>query len=479
MILGRQICGDWERASRVEWLATNGLGGFASGTVAGANTRRYHGFLIASLKPPVERTLLVAKIELCVRYLEVETDLSANEFAGGAISGQGFVHVESFAVEDGIPTWRYAVADALLEQKIFMAPGANTSYLRLQLIRATAPLRATLKPLITYRDHHSQGRGPKDFKLEADTAGCRVQAFDGARGYRLSISHGQYTAAPAWYWNFWHRMEAERGLDASEDLLTPGIFTADLSPNVPVFLTATAEIAAPAAGEEIFQALKAGARHDVRRVILTSSGGPFRGRTRKELTGVTPEDALKHPTWRMGPKITIDSATLMNKALELIEARWLFQLEPDQLEVVIHPESVVHSMVEFVDGSVIAQLSPPDMRLPIQYALTYPARSEGAGERIDLGQPFSLHFEPPDRETFPCLDLGYEVMRQGGTAGAALNAANEAAVARFLKGEIGFLDISRVCRAALDNHTFDPRPTLDALWNVDARARREVDRWKT
>ena len=229
----------------------------------------------------------------------------------------------------------------------------------------------------------------------------------------------------------------------------------------------------------IFQALKAGARHEVRRVILTSSGGPFRGRTRKELTGVTPEDALKHPTWRMGPKITIDSATLMNKALELIEARWLFQLEPEQLEVVIHPESVVHSMVEFVDGSVIAQLSPPDMRLPIQYALTYPARIEGPGERIDLGRSFSLHFEPPDRETFPCLDLGYEVMRRGGTAGAALNAANEAAVARFLKGDIGFLDIARVCRAALDNHTFDPRPTLDALWNVDARARREVDRWKT
>lgn len=228
----------------------------------------------------------------------------------------------------------------------------------------------------------------------------------------------------------------------------------------------------------IFQALKAGSPPDVRRVILTSSGGPFRGRTRKELTGVTPEDALKHPTWRMGPKITIDSATLMNKALELIEARWLFQLEPEQLEVVIHPESVVHSMVEFVDGSVIAQLSPPDMRLPIQYALTYPARAPGVGERIELGQSFSLHFEPPDRETFPCLELGYEVMRRGGTAGAALNAANEAAVARFLKGEIGFLDISRVCRAALEHHTFDPRPSLDALWNVDAWARREVDRWK-
>ena len=132
-------------------------------------------------------------------------------------------------------------------------------------------------------------------------------------------------------------------------------------------------------------------RHDVRRVILTSSGGPFRGRTRKELTSVTPEDALKHPTWRMGPKITIDSATLMNKALELIEARWLFQLEPEQLEVVIHPESVVHSMVEFVDGSVIAQLSPPDMRLPIQYALTYPARSAG---RRRADRPGTVFFPP-------------------------------------------------------------------------------------
>ena len=227
----------------------------------------------------------------------------------------------------------------------------------------------------------------------------------------------------------------------------------------------------------IFQALKAGARRDVRRVILTSSGGPFRGRTRQELVDVTPEDALKHPTWQMGPKISIDSATLMNKALEIIEVRWLFDLQPDQVEVVIHPESMVHSMVEFVDGSVIAQVSPPDMRLPIQYALTYPERAPAPGKRLDLGQSFSLHFEPPDRETFASLDIGFEVMRRGGTCGAVLNAANEAAVARFLKGEIGFLDISRVCRTALDHHTFDPRPTLDALWNVDARARREVDRW--
>ena len=228
----------------------------------------------------------------------------------------------------------------------------------------------------------------------------------------------------------------------------------------------------------IFQALKAGQPNEVRRVILTSSGGPFRGKTARELANVTPEQALKHPTWSMGPKISIDSATLMNKALEVIEARWLFDLRPEQVEVVVHPESVIHSMVEFVDGSVVAQLSPPDMRLPIQLALNYPDRVPGPCPLLDLTKRFSLNFEPPDRETFPCLDLGYEVMRRGGTAGAALNAANEAAVSRFLSSEIGFLDIPRVCRAALDHHNFDPRPTLDALWRVDAAARQEVRRWK-
>jgi 1-deoxy-D-xylulose-5-phosphate reductoisomerase len=228
----------------------------------------------------------------------------------------------------------------------------------------------------------------------------------------------------------------------------------------------------------IFQALQAGDRKDVRRVILTSSGGPFRGKTRRALSEVTAEDALKHPTWQMGPKITVDSATLMNKALEVIEARWLFGLEPEQIEVVIHPESVVHSMVEFADGSVIAQLSPPDMRLPIQYALTYPDRRPCPGPRLDLTRCCSLHFEPPDRDTFPALELGFEVMRRGGTAGAALNAANEAAVARFLADEIGFLEIPRACRAALDSHNFDPNPTLEELWKVDARARLEVQCWK-
>jgi 1-deoxy-D-xylulose-5-phosphate reductoisomerase len=227
----------------------------------------------------------------------------------------------------------------------------------------------------------------------------------------------------------------------------------------------------------IFQCLRAGADREVRRVILTSSGGPFRGKTRRELADVTPEEALRHPTWRMGPKISIDSATLMNKALEVIEARWLFGLEPDQIEVVVHPESIVHSMVEFVDGSVVAQLSPPDMRLPIQYALTYPERVPGPCPKLDLTKSHALTFEPPDRATFPCLELGFEVMRRGGTAGAALNAANEAAVARFLEGGIGFLDIPRACRAVLDQHPYDAHPSLDDLWKVDAWARQEIARW--
>ena len=260
LILGREACGDWDVASRREWLVTNGLGGFACGTVAGANTRRYHGFLVASLNPPVERTLLVAKVELSVQYLGMETDLSANEFAGGTISGRGFVHLESFALEDGIPIWRYALADALLEMRIFMAPGQNTSYLRLELLRATGPLRATLKPLIAYRDYHSHNRGPKDFQLEAGASQVNVQADAGARPYRLSISEGGYTAAPQWYWNFWHRTESQRGLDALEDLLTPGYFAADLSPGQPVYLSATAEAAPPASGEEVQAALTAAAR---------------------------------------------------------------------------------------------------------------------------------------------------------------------------------------------------------------------------
>ena len=227
----------------------------------------------------------------------------------------------------------------------------------------------------------------------------------------------------------------------------------------------------------VFQALTGYSAADVTRVVLTGSGGPFRGKKTAELELASPEEALKHPTWQMGPKITIDSATLMNKALEVIEARWLFGLEPEQIDVIIHPESVVHSFVEFVDGSVLAQLSPPDMRLPIQYALLYPERISGPAKRLDWRTLGGLRFEQPDRETFIALDLGSEVARRGGTCGAVLNAANEAAVGRFLAGTLGFLDIARCCRAVLDAHDFDPAPTLGRLLALDRWARQEASRW--
>jgi 1-deoxy-D-xylulose-5-phosphate reductoisomerase len=227
----------------------------------------------------------------------------------------------------------------------------------------------------------------------------------------------------------------------------------------------------------IFQALQGSPPEAVERVVLTGSGGPFRGRRADELADVTVEQALCHPTWRMGRKITVDSATLMNKALEVIEARWLFGLPPERIGVIIHPESVIHSFVEFKDGAVLAQLSPPDMRLPIQYALTYPERVAGPAARLDWGALSAWHFEQPDRETFPSLQLGYEVAARGGTCGAVLNAANEAAVGRFLDGELDFLDIPRACRAALEYHNYNPTPTLAELFASDRWARQEVGRW--
>jgi predicted glycogen debranching enzyme len=236
---------------------TNGLGGYACGTVALANTRRYHAFLTASLAPPVKRTLMVAKIDLSVEYLGRKSDLGANEFAEAAITPKGFVYLESFSVEGGVPTWRYAIADALLQQQIFMAPGANTSYLRLELIRTSAPLRVRLKPYVTYRDHHGQAKGVQALRVNSGTTHCGIDAFEGARPYRLLISHGEFTAAPEWYWNFWHREEVERGLDPSEDLFFPGAFNADLAPGVALYLIATAEPSSPADGNDVLKAIQA------------------------------------------------------------------------------------------------------------------------------------------------------------------------------------------------------------------------------
>jgi 1-deoxy-D-xylulose-5-phosphate reductoisomerase len=229
----------------------------------------------------------------------------------------------------------------------------------------------------------------------------------------------------------------------------------------------------------IFQALQAGRRQDVRTVYLTASGGPFRTWDAARLEDVTLEQAMRHPTWNMGPKITVDSATMMNKALEIVEARWLFDLEPDQIKVVVHPESIVHSLVEFCDGSMVAQLGSPDMRTPIQYALTFPRRLECPSPPLDLLRTGTLTFESPDPERFPALRLGYEVAERGGTCGAVLNAANETAVELFRGGAIGFCDIARYAEQALHAHDFQPSPTLDDLMKADLWARQEVNRCMT
>ena len=223
----------------------------------------------------------------------------------------------------------------------------------------------------------------------------------------------------------------------------------------------------------IFQCLQGHDREKVRRVILTASGGPFVATPREALATVTPTDALKHPTWQMGAKITIDSATLMNKGLELIEARWLFDLSLEQLQVLIHPQSIVHSLVEYVDGSVIAQLAVPDMGIPILYALTYPDRLECPAPRLDLTAMGPLTFAQPDTGKFPCLKLGREAAKADGTAPVVLNAANEVAVAAFLEGRIGFLRIPELIEEALATHGAQGLESVEQCMAVD----QEVRRW--
>lgn len=227
----------------------------------------------------------------------------------------------------------------------------------------------------------------------------------------------------------------------------------------------------------IFQCLQSGRRDQLRRVILTASGGPFRGWTRNQMATVTPAMALKHPTWNMGPKITVDSATMMNKALEIIEARWLFDLKPSEIAVTIHPQSLIHSLVEFADGSVISQFSPPDMRLPIQYALLFPDRLPSPARQTDWTQPYALELLPPDLDAFPALRLGFEAAEQGGTCGAVLNAANEIAVERFLAGNLPFPCITHIVQDILNHHKFDAQPTLSQLFAMDRWAREEATRW--
>lgn len=225
----------------------------------------------------------------------------------------------------------------------------------------------------------------------------------------------------------------------------------------------------------IAQCLAGERNSTVSRLLLTASGGPFRGRKSSELAAVTLQECLKHPNWAMGRKITIDSATLMNKGLEVIEARWLFDLDYDNIEVVVHPQSIVHSMVEFVDGSVKAQLGLPDMRLPIQYALNGCERLNNSFTRIDFTQSLALTFEPPDLKTFRALPLAYEAGRKGGTYPCVLNAANEIGVQAFIDGKLGFLNMIQVVEAVLAKHDCEQEPDLADYLAADAWARRIAD----
>ena len=220
----------------------------------------------------------------------------------------------------------------------------------------------------------------------------------------------------------------------------------------------------------IHQCLRGHRSADVRRLILTASGGPFRGRTRASLAGVTPAEALRHPTWQMGPKITIDSATLMNKGLEVIEAHWLFGVNAAQIDVVVHPQSIVHSLVEFTDGSMLAQLGMTDMRLPIQYAFSYPERWTAPVPFLDLARAGTLEFEAPAWDEFPCLGLAFRALQADRSLPIVLNASNEVAVASFLAGQLPFTAIPEVIAATMDAHTASPVDTLAAVRAVDAWA---------
>lgn len=221
----------------------------------------------------------------------------------------------------------------------------------------------------------------------------------------------------------------------------------------------------------IHQCLRGERTNEVKRLILTASGGPFRDWSKEEIASATRGEALNHPNWKMGEKITIDSATLMNKGLEVIEAKWLFGFDADRISVVVHPQSVVHSMVEFVDGSVVAQLGVTDMKHAIQYALTYPDRRENCLPPLDIERLSGLQFESPDTDRFPCLDLAYEALRRGGTTPAALNAANEVAVAAFLDGKIKIPDIASTNAAVIDAHETKPADNLDVVLEADRAAR--------
>ena len=228
----------------------------------------------------------------------------------------------------------------------------------------------------------------------------------------------------------------------------------------------------------IFQCLNGEHKDQLKKILLTASGGPFRGKKKEELKNVQVEDALKHPNWSMGRKITIDSATLVNKGLEMMEARWLFGVEPKDIQIVVQPKSIIHSMVEFVDGAVIAQLGTPDMKLPIQYALYYPNRRHLPGDRLDFWTLNQITFEKPDMENFPGLKLAFDAAAAGGTMPTVYNAANERAVAKFLDRKIGFLDIPEIIRSCMEEHKVTENPTVEQILETEAATYELIEsRW--
>ncbi len=227
----------------------------------------------------------------------------------------------------------------------------------------------------------------------------------------------------------------------------------------------------------IFQCLQGRGENRVSKILLTASGGPFRGKRREELRGIQAEEALRHPNWSMGRKITIDSSTLVNKGLEVMEAKWLFGVSPDQIEVVVHPQSIIHSAVEYEDGAVIAQLGTPDMRLPIQYALYYPERRPMSARRLDLCSLGSLTFEQPDTENFPGLKLAYDAMERGGSMPAVYNAANEKAVALFLDKKIGYLTITEIIESCMEQIPYKDHPSLEEIWETEAMVYDYIERY--
>ena len=224
----------------------------------------------------------------------------------------------------------------------------------------------------------------------------------------------------------------------------------------------------------IFQSLQGNPKDRLSKILLTASGGPFRGRTKEQLAGITPEDALKHPNWSMGKKITIDSSTLVNKGLEVLEAKWLFGVDPSRIQVVVHPQSVIHSMVEYVDGGIMAQLGVPDMKLPIQYALFYPDRRPLSGKRLDFFELGQMTFEKPDTETFKGLHLAYEALKAGGSMPTVFNAANEKAVSLFLAGKLPYPEIAELIEASMAAHTVIPDPSVEQILQVEAETYRYI-----